>query len=82
MSMKDWEKKVLAESGAAERVAQIEAEMRLAVDRIDPRDQADVHEDTDNPFASASDEIRRMAADGSLRSDIDSQLDDPDLAVD
>jgi hypothetical protein len=82
MSIKDWEQKVLAESGAAERVAEIEDEMRLAAGRIDPCDQADVHEGTDNPFASASEEILRMAADGSLRSDIDSQLDDPDLAVD
>lgn len=33
MSMKDWEKEVLAESGAAERVAEIEDEMRLAAGR-------------------------------------------------
>jgi transcriptional regulator with XRE-family HTH domain len=30
MSMKDWEKKVLAEPGAADRVATIEDEFRLA----------------------------------------------------
>lgn len=30
MSMKDWEKKVLAEPGAADRVAEIEDELRLA----------------------------------------------------
>jgi hypothetical protein len=30
MSMKDWEKKVLAAPGAAERVAEIEDELRRA----------------------------------------------------
>ncbi len=30
MSMKDWEKKVLAEPGASDRVAEIEVELRLA----------------------------------------------------
>lgn len=34
-----------------------------------------------SPFAPAHDELRRMAFDGSLRSDIDSLVDDPDLAV-
>ncbi len=38
-------------------------------------------ESVDNPFVSANEEIRRMAFDGSLRSDIDSWVDDPDLAV-
>ncbi len=30
MSMKDWEQKVLAEPGAADRVAEVEEELRLA----------------------------------------------------
>lgn len=30
MSMKDWEQKVLAEPGAADRVAAVEDELRLA----------------------------------------------------
>ena len=34
-----------------------------------------------SPFASAHDELRRMVFDGSLRSDIDALVDDPDLAV-
>ncbi len=34
-----------------------------------------------NPFASAHELLRRMAFDGSLRSDIDLLVDDPDLAV-
>lgn len=38
-------------------------------------------ERVDNPLASAREEIRRMAFDGSLRSDIDSCVDNPDLAV-
>lgn len=31
MTMKDWEKKVLAESGAAGRVAEVDDELRLAL---------------------------------------------------
>jgi len=34
-----------------------------------------------NPLAPAHEELRQMAFDGSLRSDIDSLVDDPDLAV-
>lgn len=34
-----------------------------------------------SPFSSAHDDLRRMAFDGSLRSDIDALVDDPDLAV-
>jgi hypothetical protein len=34
-----------------------------------------------NPFELVRDELRRMAFDGSLRSDIDTWVDDPDLAV-
>jgi len=40
MSMKDWEKKVLAEPGAAERVAEIEDELRLAAGLTALREQA------------------------------------------
>ena len=40
MSMKDWEKKVLAEPGAAERVAAIEDEFRLAAGLTALREQA------------------------------------------
>jgi len=40
MSMKNWEKKVLAEPGAAERVAEIEDELRLAAGLTALREQA------------------------------------------
>lgn len=40
MSMKGWEKKVLAEPGAAERVAEIEDELRLAAGLTALREQA------------------------------------------
>jgi transcriptional regulator with XRE-family HTH domain len=40
MSMKDWEKKVLAEPGAAQRVDQIEDELRLAAGLTALREQA------------------------------------------
>ena len=40
MSMKDWEKKVLAEPGAADRVATIEDELRLAAGLTALREQA------------------------------------------
>ena len=40
MSMKDWEKKVLAEPGAADRVAEIEDELRLAAGLTALREQA------------------------------------------
>jgi transcriptional regulator with XRE-family HTH domain len=39
-NMKDWEKKVLAAPGAAERVAQIEEELRLAAGLTALREQA------------------------------------------
>ena len=35
----------------------------------------------DNVFSSVRDELRQMAFDGTLRSEIDSAVDDPDLAV-
>lgn len=35
----------------------------------------------DNPFSSVKDELRQIAFDGSLRAEIDSSADDPDLAV-
>jgi predicted DNA-binding protein len=35
----------------------------------------------DNMFSSVRDELRQMAFDGTLRSEIDSAVDDPDLAV-
>ncbi len=35
----------------------------------------------DNPFSSAQDELRQIAFDGSLRAEIDSWSDDPDLTV-
>jgi predicted DNA-binding protein len=35
----------------------------------------------DNTFSSVRDELRQMAFDGTLRSEIDSTVDDPDLAV-
>lgn len=35
----------------------------------------------DNPLAPVRDELRQIAFDGSLRSEIDSTIDDPDLAV-
>ena len=35
----------------------------------------------DNTFASVRDELRQMAFDGTLRWEIDSAVDDPDLAV-
>ncbi len=38
--MKDWEKKVLAEPGAAERVGEIEDELRLAAGLTALREQA------------------------------------------
>jgi len=40
MSMKDWKQKVLAEPGAAERVAEIEDELRLAAGLTALREQA------------------------------------------
>jgi len=40
MSMKTWEKKVLAKPGAAERVAEIEDELRLAAGLTSLREQA------------------------------------------
>lgn len=40
MSMKDWEKKVLDEPGAADRVAEIEDELRLAAGLTALREQA------------------------------------------
>jgi transcriptional regulator with XRE-family HTH domain len=40
MSMNDWEKKVLAEPGAAERVAEIEDELRLSAGLTALREQA------------------------------------------
>lgn len=40
MTMKDWEKKVLAEPGAAERVTEIEDERRLAAGLTALREQA------------------------------------------
>ena len=36
---------------------------------------------TENPLASISEELRRMAFDGSLRRDIDAAVDEPELAV-
>ncbi len=36
---------------------------------------------TDDTFSSARDELREMAFDGTLRSEIDSAVDDPALAV-
>jgi len=35
----------------------------------------------DNPFSSVQDDLRQIAFDGSLRAEIDSWVDDPDLAV-
>ena len=35
----------------------------------------------DDMFSSVRDELRQMAFDGTLRSEIDSAVDDPDLAV-
>ncbi len=35
----------------------------------------------DNPFSPVQHELRQMAFDGSLRSEIDAHADDPDLAV-
>ena len=35
----------------------------------------------DDTFSSVRDELRQMAFDGTLRSEIDSTVDDPDLAV-
>ena len=35
----------------------------------------------DNMFSSVRDELRQMAFDGTLRSEIDLAVDDPDLAV-
>jgi hypothetical protein len=47
--------------------------------------QAEVGSDddgvADDPFASVRDELRQMTFDGTLRSEIDSAIDDPDLAV-
>lgn len=40
MSVKDWEKKVLAEPGAGERVSEIEDELRLAAGLTALREQA------------------------------------------
>ena len=40
MSMKEWERKVLAEPGAHERVAEIEDELRLAAGLTALREQA------------------------------------------
>jgi transcriptional regulator with XRE-family HTH domain len=40
MSMKDWEQKVLASPGAAERVSEIEDELRLAAGLTALREQA------------------------------------------
>lgn len=40
MSLKEWEKKVLAEPGAAERVSEIEDELRLAAGLTALREQA------------------------------------------
>jgi transcriptional regulator with XRE-family HTH domain len=40
MSMKNWEKKVLEEPGAAERVAEIEDELRLAAGLTALREEA------------------------------------------
>lgn len=40
MSMKSWEKKVLAKPGAAKRVAEIEDELRLAAGLVALREQA------------------------------------------
>ncbi len=40
MSLKDWERKVLEEPGAAERVAEIEDELRLATALTALREQA------------------------------------------
>ena len=40
MSMRDWEKKVLAQPGAAERVAEIEDELRLAAGLTALREEA------------------------------------------
>ena len=39
-TIEDWEKKVLAEPGAAERVAEIEDELRLAAGLTALREQA------------------------------------------
>ena len=36
----------------------------------------------DDTFSSVRDELRQMVFDGTLRSEIDSTVDDPDLAVD
>ena len=54
---------------------------QVVIEAVEARLLAEEKSHTENPFVTIADELRRMAFDGSLRSEIDEAIDDPELAV-
>lgn len=54
---------------------------QVVIEAIEARLLADEAVRSENPMAAIGAELRQMAFDGSLRSEIDEAIDDPELAV-
>ncbi|MGQ0804570.1 MAG: hypothetical protein ACT4PI_12005 [Actinomycetota bacterium] len=65
----------------AAAVARGVAPEQVVIEAIEAQFGATEHAREENLFGSLSSELRRMAFDGSLRAEIDTLVDDPELAV-
>lgn len=54
---------------------------QVVIEAVEAQLRATEQGHRENPFAAITAELRRMAFDGSLRSEIDAAVDDPELAV-
>lgn len=54
---------------------------QVVLEAVEARLAADERMPSENPLAAVAAELRQMAFDGSLRSEIDEAIDDPELAV-
>lgn len=54
---------------------------QMVIEAVEAQLRAAERGEGDNPFAAITTELQRMAFDGSLRSEIDAAVDDPELAV-
>lgn len=54
---------------------------QVVIEAVEAQLGAGEQDRDENVFATLRDELRRMAFDGSLRSEIDTVVDDPELAV-
>lgn len=54
---------------------------QVVIEAVEAQLRAAAAPQAENPFATVTTELRRMAFDGSLRSEIDAAVDDSELAV-